>query len=122
MRNIKYRVWDQRYRKMEYLEDWRFLSPWMTDTERPIFMQYTGLKDKEGKEIYEGDIIKCITKQHGWPHKGKVEYVEPSFKINVGKEPSIREGEENDYYTDFYNNENFEIIGNIYENPELIKQ
>jgi len=129
-REIKFRAWDKYQKKML---DWADITDPMKLTLSNLLngliehlkpMQYIGLKDKNGKEIYGGDIIECITKQHGWPHRGIVEYTEPSFRINVGKEPGVHDDEDGgpDYHTDFYNNENFEIIGNLYENPELIKQ
>lgn len=72
-------------------------------------MQYTGLKDKNGKEIYEGDIIeKHFEKYEVLFHncewvftKLKDYYKEQFYKLN------------------FFDDENFEIVGNIYENPEF---
>jgi len=73
----------------------------------PVKVQYTGLKDKNGKEIYEGDILL-------WEDvkiKSEVVFEEGCFVIKHEQGGS-----------DFISSKNmFEIIGNIYENPELIK-
>lgn len=70
-------------------------------------MQYTGLKDKNGKEIYEGDIVKIH-----WPSG--------SHAISkVGWDFSSWQLEGGGMIGNFKNNE-LEIIGNIFENPELL--
>ena len=75
-------------------------------------MQSTGLKDKNGTEIFEGDIIKLIG----------------TYKDSKGKELGRYMVEWNNYYTGFYpliddplegGGTEYEVIGNIYENPEL---
>lgn len=86
--------------------------------------QYTGLKDKNGKEIYEGDIFQCKEREVGKRDMiGEVYFSEGGFRIKY-KYLNPKEGERNDY---FLNNsiggdsaERIEVIGNIYENPELI--
>lgn len=65
-----------------------------------IFLQYTGLKDKNGKEIYEGDVLRGGVYSHY-----EVEWDADQCGWNIGN-----------HVQHFY-----EIIGNIYQNPELLK-
>lgn len=97
-------------------EDWVWI-----DKDEYDLMQYTGLKDKNGKEIYEGDIVKCwddsaITKKYEWGldkiHVGVIKYNPPHFSLVIEDIQLIH----------WSSAENIEIIGNIYENPELLKQ
>lgn len=79
-----------------------------------ILMQSTGLKDKNGKEVFVGDIIKCT---RGCLHEV---YIEKEYGgTYIGGMPAIylkglREG--------YAWTEHEEIIGNIYENPELLEE
>jgi uncharacterized phage protein (TIGR01671 family) len=117
-REIKFRVWNKRENQM--IDD-VFFKP---ESNEFILMQYTGLKDKNGKEIYEGDIVKG-----GWtnyPDNSRLHIV------TFGEHQTS-----DDYYSstaygwflDKNNNDGeslvsgstLEVIGNIYQNPELIK-
>jgi uncharacterized phage protein (TIGR01671 family) len=81
--------------------------------------QYTGIKDKNGKEIYEGDVVLYPNKtcdNSTYKDTYFVIYTAPLFKLKTIKSHIWKEGAE------IYLNDNVEVIGNIYENPELLKQ
>ena len=75
--------------------------------------QYTGLKDKHGKEIYEGDIVRHNYYRFG-NGKGIVCYSAPNFALKYLNKNGVC----NDFTWDEW--ELFEIIGNIHDNPELL--
>lgn len=84
------------------------------DTEDLVFMQFTGLHDKNGKEIYEDDLV---TSRSHLPDVMQVEFIEGAFCMT---HPTI-----NDYPIDinhFYPSigTDLVVIGNIYESPELL--
>lgn len=111
MRPIKFRAWDKRNNKMIYgltgmLKIW---DENVDDLLNMGLMQYTGLKDKNGKKIFEGDIVKT---NYGYLKTGIIEYSPPQFVLFDGKD-----GVYTDYQWDEW--ENFEVIGNIYENEEI---
>lgn len=128
-REIKFRAWDGRMLPWgsagmsEILKDWarnesekdgRVLNIWSGIH----LMQYTGLKDKNGKEIYQGDILRFndsgYTKFGFGEAIGEVVWVGCSFEVSMHTP-------KDDNFWDLECNENWEVIGNIYENPELLK-
>lgn len=102
-------------------------------------MQSTGLKDKNGKEIFEGDVLKFNDEWAEYCHEGyvdgsveginyaEVERGEACFEFGKTKYSDsslfILMEDEHLNFKDFIKNEDFEfeIIGNIYENPELLE-
>ena len=78
--------------------------------------QYTGLHDKNGKEIYEGDIVYCQTK-YG-KAKALIEFIDGKF---VAYWNSAITHPQNGHHIACYDiNKKFEVIGNVFENPELL--
>lgn len=123
MRNIKFRVWNSDENKFENLSDiiitidelgvdiYRNNGSVLYDYE---LNQYTGLKDKNGKGVYEGDIIK-------YSHKavGKINRV-VNYKYGMFGIKGIIEGMHIPF-ANILDNE-YEVIGNIYEDSELLKE
>ena len=129
MREIKFRAWDIVGLKMitDYIvvrEDGHFISNNENTTEH-IPMQYIGVIDKNGKDIYEGDIIR-------WDDNSKGEYWRVAkVVINPDIQLVIVKNSKHEISTMFPHtfhwgsfiytgDKQLEIIGNIYENPELL--
>lgn len=120
-RPIKFRAWDKENKRMVFwshhhaidMHDGRFVdhrdgSDWDVD-----LMQYTGLKDKAGREIYEGDILES------WSRDTRLRGV---MQWHPGKAMFGMEAIAEDGWPDhIVLSSKPEIIGNIYENPELLK-
>lgn len=135
-REIKFRVWDNYDKK--WVNDWDHFAPlWGCNPTEPhrsfhlsrldggegphsyVVQQFTGLLDKKGKEIFEGDVVKSNLTAFGAtePFNLIVEYDQNSFEAFF----PIKENEP--AFPMIHNDALFdcEVVGNIFENPELLK-
>lgn len=127
MREIKFRVWNKTGEEMCYLLEngWSFgpseevrAFSWedvfAAQEQDLIPLQYTGLKDKNGVEIFEGDLIERDIEVGGMYETYGASIVE----YNEDEAMYCFEWDSPNRLSDY---ENLNVIGNIYENPELIK-
>ena len=137
-REIKFRAWNKKEKYMEPVDDLQMFSnqlsigmlskDYFLGKDDVELMQYTGLHDENGKEIYEGDIIESsydvftgnFDTKVG---RGTVEFIDGAFYIKPfeieGKK--IKDIDNEEWFLIYtVNIDTLKVIGNIYDNPELL--
>lgn len=127
---IKFRAWDKKTKTMRDVIRIDFTrkqvelepSPLIRNIVDVVLMQDTGLKDKNGERILEGDIVRLLCQENRGEWKdfevvGKVVFAPEFLQFLVADKTG---------YIEITNNENYEILevevlGNVFENPELLE-
>lgn len=129
MRELKFRAWDKESCKWcsrvdyDYERGWLGITPVVVDgkyigeydtTRGTVVEQYTGLKDRTGEEICEGDIVLDY-------YEGDDAFIVEWDKDTASFRLTGTDNIASVSFDNFYSDEDLEVIGNIHENPELLK-
>ena len=135
MREIKFRAWcerDSEWRYGHYVSDgtnheiWTKLSlgkmyaSQISQDDIESIGQFTGLQDKNGKDIYEGDILEFMS---DWDnHACSISFYGCGFRFDKQLKGALGINDDCDIHTFMIDcGADYEVIGNIYENPELLE-
>lgn len=119
----KFRAWDKTHKKLGLIDadmqDGYFQSVKILDededdwqeSENFILMQFTGLKDKNGTEIFEGDVVRLLDSLYTVFYDSK----KGSYRLKPHDDRWVT-----DYMSNFSHGGNFEVVGNICEGKEYL--
>ncbi len=129
MKPIKFRAWANASKVMFYPDSqdgWELQNGELVELPNTILMQYTGLKDKNGKEIYEGDIVEWDDGSDGkWRRRCEVGWEKAHYTL-IGywydvSSPIEKHPVDFKFGAFIYEKDGeLEVIGNIYEHPSLL--
>jgi uncharacterized phage protein (TIGR01671 family) len=143
MRDIKFRAWDKKRKiilqvgSIDWTKRHRIEEVWCAGDKSSLLgedielMQYTGLKDKNGKEIYEGDIVEAEGQKERYLQIIEFHNTQEScgrgwIGRNIKQLPNLvnktPEKDISDRFSYFCWPTIWKVIGNIYENPELLSK
>lgn len=118
-RLIEFRAWDKFQKKMiswdECLNNESLIPEILLNAVRYEPMQCTGLKDKNGRLVYEGDIVKCCLTDKSEPY-----LFCRAERNGKNKDFILAKIIIPDVYVEFFPND-WEVVGNIHENPEILE-
>lgn len=140
MREIKFRAWDKKFKGMHWdVESYDYFQPVFADGEEFVFadfisnkdnrfilMQFTGLRDSKNRDIFEGDIV-TVNKRDPL-HEVCFDAYNAGFSLRrqpYTNSPDLQAREDGYIYAYYYfhdSDKELEVIGNVYENPELLKE
>lgn len=117
-RDFKFRAWIEDEERMQHW-DGIFHMPDPSYKTMSKIMQYTGLEDCSGQEIYEGDIVNAQTFAPNMDEsitvKGKIEWLYDAFYFTAINNPT-----EFSDFLGYWIGDDLEVVGNIFENQELL--